>query len=95
MEASGTSSLAESKGKRFDTARAYCTAADSFIQPMRADICNRRYDLEPEEDCEYYEAAASGSVDGDGDGNSGGGGDGDGDATADQEESGNGDSNDR
>ena len=53
----------DADGKRFDTARAYCTAAETFVQPMRADICNRRYDLEPETDCEYYEAAASNAGD--------------------------------
>ena len=34
--------------------RAYCTAAEQFVQPMRADICNRRYGLDPETDCEIY-----------------------------------------
>ncbi|WP_135852773.1 hypothetical protein [Halorussus salinus] len=34
--------------------RPYCTAADEFVQPMRADICNDRYDLDHEEDCEIY-----------------------------------------
>jgi hypothetical protein len=34
--------------------RAYCTAAEKFVQPMRADICNRRYELDPETDCEIY-----------------------------------------
>jgi hypothetical protein len=34
--------------------RAYCTAADQFVQAMRADICNRRYGLDPETDCEIY-----------------------------------------
>ncbi|WP_232686550.1 hypothetical protein [Halobacterium zhouii] len=38
----------------FDTERAYCTAAGEFVQPMRADICNDRYDLEHDEDCEIY-----------------------------------------
>lgn len=51
----------EAKELEFDTARAYCTVADRFVQPMRADICNCRYDLDPEEDCEYYETAAEGS----------------------------------
>ncbi|NHN59374.1 MULTISPECIES: hypothetical protein [Halorussus] len=34
--------------------RAYCTAADRFVQAMRADVCNRRYGLDPETDCEFY-----------------------------------------
>ena len=42
----------------FDTARAYCTAVDAFVQPMRADICNGRYDLDPTEDCEIFRANA-------------------------------------
>ncbi|UPW00714.1 hypothetical protein M0R88_01100 [Halorussus gelatinilyticus] len=37
--------------------RAYCTAADEFVQPMRADICNDRYDLDHETDCEIYREA--------------------------------------
>ena len=38
----------------FDEARAYCTAAGQFVQPMRADICNDRYDLVHDRDCEIY-----------------------------------------
>ncbi|WP_226041064.1 hypothetical protein [Natrinema sp. DC36] len=38
----------------FDEERAYCTAADRFVQPMRADICTDRYDLVHERDCEIY-----------------------------------------
>lgn len=34
--------------------RPYCTAAQQFVQPMRADICNDRYDLHHETDCEIY-----------------------------------------
>jgi len=41
----------------FDTDRAYCAAVDEFVQPMRADICNDRYDLKHSTDCEYYLAA--------------------------------------
>ena len=41
-------------GKSFDTARAFCTVTGSFVQPMRADICNARYGLDPETDCEFY-----------------------------------------
>ena len=44
----------ESDGTRFDEARAYCAAADRFVQPMRADICNDRYDLAHDRDCEIY-----------------------------------------
>ncbi|MFB6236176.1 MAG: hypothetical protein ABEH81_15625 [Halopenitus sp.] len=48
--------------QEFDTERAYCTASDQFVQPMRADICNDRYDLSHAEHCQIYleaEAAAS------------------------------------
>lgn len=41
-------------GRTFEVARAYCTASDSFVQPMRADICNDRYDLDHAADCEIY-----------------------------------------
>ncbi|MFC6719325.1 hypothetical protein ACFQGT_03420 [Natrialbaceae archaeon GCM10025810] len=45
-------------GQSFDTARAYCTAAERFVQPMRADVCNDRYDLAHDRDCEIYLEAA-------------------------------------
>ena len=44
----------EAGEKHFETARAYCTVVDEFVQPMRADVCNARYGLDPTEDCEYY-----------------------------------------
>lgn len=44
----------ESDDHSFETARAYCTIAEEFVQPMRADICNRRHGLDPETDCEIY-----------------------------------------
>lgn len=43
----------------FDAERAYCTASDQFAQPMRADICNDRYDLSHENHCEIYAEAES------------------------------------
>jgi|AntDeeMinimDraft_4_1070355.scaffolds.fasta_scaffold00372_14 hypothetical protein len=50
----------DSAGDRtFDTARAYCTAAERFVQPMRADICNDRYDLDHASDCEIFLAHAA------------------------------------
>lgn len=42
----------------FDDERAYCTVADRFVQPMRADICNDRYALDHAQDCEIYRDAA-------------------------------------
>ena len=47
----------EADGTAFETERAYCTAVDRFVQPMRADVCNDRYGLEHSTDCEYYLAA--------------------------------------
>ncbi|QLG26610.1 hypothetical protein HUG10_03235 [Halorarum halophilum] len=45
----------EGDGSReFETARAFCTVAERFVQPVRADICTERYDLDPEADCEYF-----------------------------------------
>ena len=41
-----------------DVPRAYCTAAAQFVQPLRADICNDRYELSHERDCEIYHAHA-------------------------------------
>jgi hypothetical protein len=41
-------------GATFDEPRAFCTVTESFVQPMRADICNARYGLDPETDCEFY-----------------------------------------
>ncbi|WP_435153412.1 hypothetical protein [Haladaptatus sp. DFWS20] len=38
----------------FDEPRAFCTVIDEFVQPMRADICNGRYGLNHERDCELY-----------------------------------------
>ncbi|MFC7214387.1 hypothetical protein ACFQO4_09895 [Saliphagus sp. GCM10025334] len=50
----------EADGRQFDRPRAYCTAAERFVQPMRADICNDRYALEHEAHCEIYRAHAEG-----------------------------------
>ncbi|SFR30465.1 hypothetical protein [Halorubrum sodomense] len=44
----------EGDGKSFDTARAFCTVTESFVQSMRADVCNARYELDPATDCEFY-----------------------------------------
>lgn len=59
----------EGEDRSFDVARAFCTVTDSFVQPMRADICNARYGLDPATDCEFY-VEPDGS--GEGDGGSGG-----------------------
>ena len=57
-------------GESFETARAFCTVTESFVQPMRADVCNARYGLDPATDCEFYvdpesEATEDGDSDGD------------------------------
>jgi len=44
----------EYRDGEFEAPRAYCTAVDRFVQPMRADVCNCRYRLRPARDCEYY-----------------------------------------
>jgi hypothetical protein len=44
----------ESDGKQFDSPRAYCTVTDQFVQAMRADICNDRYNLDHTDHCEIY-----------------------------------------
>ncbi len=41
-------------GRSFEAERAFCTAIGEFVQPMRADICNDRYDLHHAEHCEIY-----------------------------------------
>lgn len=41
-------------GTSFDHERPYCTAAEQFVQPMRADICSERYGLAPDEHCEIF-----------------------------------------
>ena len=52
-------------GETFDHERPYCTAVDAFVQPMRADVCAKRYGLDPETDCEFYrEAKDLGSITG-------------------------------
>lgn len=55
-----------SDDQSFDEARAYCTAVRRFVQPMRADICNDRYDLDHATDCEIYLAHADGANESDG-----------------------------
>jgi hypothetical protein len=44
----------EARGKTFETPRAYCRIEQRFVQPMRADLCNDRYDLSHARHCEVY-----------------------------------------
>jgi hypothetical protein len=46
--------------RQFEVARAYCTVIGAFVEPMRADVCNCRYGLDPAEHCEIYREAESG-----------------------------------
>lgn len=46
-------------GESFDEARAYCGAVGRFVQPMRADICTDRFELDHAADCEIYVDHAS------------------------------------
>jgi len=48
--------------REFDHGRAYCGAAEQFVQPMRADICNDRYDLAHGTDCGIYREHADGTA---------------------------------
>ncbi len=48
-------------GHAFDEERAFCTATGEFVQPMRADICNGRYDLAHADDCEIYRERVDGA----------------------------------
>jgi hypothetical protein len=42
--------------QEFDHERPYCAAADEFVSPMKADICNDRFQFDHEADCEVYKA---------------------------------------
>jgi hypothetical protein len=44
----------ESDAQHFEESRGHCMVAEQFVQPMRADICNGRYDLDHENHCEIY-----------------------------------------
>lgn len=38
----------------FDHERPYCGVAESFVSPMRADICNDRHAFDHTSDCELF-----------------------------------------
>lgn len=40
----------------FDHERPYCAVTEEFVSPMKADICNDRFQFEHETDCEVYKA---------------------------------------
>ena len=43
-------------GQSFDHERPFCAVVGEFVQPMRADVCAARHNLDPETDCEFYRA---------------------------------------
>ena len=45
---------ADAGGQAFDHERPFCSVADAFVQPMRADVCAERYGLVPRDHCEIY-----------------------------------------
>jgi hypothetical protein len=47
----------EGDDRSFDHERAFCAAVEEFVQPMRADVCNERYGLDPAMHCEFYREA--------------------------------------
>lgn len=49
----------EADDRQFAVPRAYCTVIEAFVEPMRADVCNRRYGLDPAEHCEIYREAGA------------------------------------
>jgi len=49
----------EGDRRAFGHERPYCTVTDAFVQPMRADICANRHDLDHERHCEIYREAQS------------------------------------
>ena len=43
----------------FDHERPYCRVQENFVSPMKADICNDRFEFHHAEDCEVYEPQAA------------------------------------
>lgn len=41
----------------FDHERPFCALMEEFVSPMRADICNDRFEFHHAEHCEYFRAA--------------------------------------
>jgi len=46
----------------FDHERPHCALDDSFVSPMKADVCNDRHDFEHPAYCEIYRAAVDEGV---------------------------------
>lgn len=43
----------------FDHDRPFCTVAETFVSPMRADICNARHGFDYEQHCEIFPGLAA------------------------------------
>jgi len=48
--------------REFDAERAYCLVADRFVSPMKADVCNERFEFAYDEHCELYARHEGGRV---------------------------------
>lgn len=44
----------ENDDRSFDHERPYCGAADTFVPPMKADICNDRYEFDHCTHCDVF-----------------------------------------
>lgn len=44
--------------REFDRERGYCTVTETFVSPMKADICNDRYNFDHAEDCDVFHLEA-------------------------------------
>lgn len=44
----------ENGDHEFEQERPFCTVQDEFVSPMKADICNDRFDFDHECDCEVF-----------------------------------------
>lgn len=42
----------------FDHERPYCSAEGRFVSPMKADVCNDRFEFSHTKDCDIYQRAA-------------------------------------
>lgn len=53
----------ESADKSFDHERAYCSVMEAFCSPMRADVCNDRFEFDHAAHCEVFQDHAADSFD--------------------------------
>jgi len=49
---------AEDDDHEFDHERPYCAAAEEFVSPMKADVCNDRHEFDHTEDCDVFRRVA-------------------------------------